>query len=132
MARELSDDKTMLKLQDALVDTERLGELFIDLRNKIIDSDRRRQELREGLTALRKQHAEPKIWLQRPGNIMIKATSEDAQKRITKDLSLIELQLQQYRAEEKKLIALLADKGVAPSSLGPGMLNAMLTLKDSK
>lgn len=42
-----------------------------------VDCDRRRQELREGLTALRKS-GQGSVWLLRPGGITMKATAERA------------------------------------------------------
>lgn len=44
----------------------------------------------------------------------------------------VEDKLEMLRAEEKRLTRLLADQGAASSSVGPGMLNAMLNLKDNK
>lgn len=37
--------------------------------------------------------------------------------------------MEELRREEKRLMALLAGAGAGPSSVGPGMLNAMLNLR---
>ena len=42
-----------------------------------VDCDRQRQELREGLTALRRS-GQGNVWLLRPGGITIKTTPEQA------------------------------------------------------
>lgn len=44
-----------LKLQDATVEAERLGELFIINREQMVATDKQRQGTREALTALRRQ-----------------------------------------------------------------------------
>jgi hypothetical protein len=44
------------------------------------------------------------------------------------DQQWVEGRLNQLRQEEKRLIAALADQGAGPQRVGPGMLNAMLTL----
>lgn len=47
------------------------------------------------------------------------------------DQDALEQQLQALRVEEKRLVGQLADKGVAPEAIGPGLLQAMLNLKDT-
>lgn len=48
------------------------------------------------------------------------------------DQQAIAKELEQLRAEEKRLMALLADKGAGPQNVGPGVLNAMLMLKGNQ
>lgn len=47
------------------------------------------------------------------------------------DQKRIDQQLEEFTRELKKLTALLADKGAGPD-VGPGMLNAMLKLRDTE
>lgn len=45
------------------------------------------------------------------------------------EASRLELVMTSLRAEQKRLVALLADRGATPNSLQDGMLRAMLQLK---
>ena len=45
---------------------------------------------------------------------------------------VVEGRIEALRLEEKRLTAQLADKGAGPQNVGPGMLNAMLNLKDRR
>lgn len=67
-----------LKLQDATVDVERLGELFLINREQMISLDRQRNSTREALTALRKHHNEPKVWMQQSSNSFGRSSTEAA------------------------------------------------------
>ena len=44
----------------------------------------------------------------------------------------MERQVTRVRTEEKRLTALLAEKGEGPCCVGPAMLNALLTLGDRR
>uniref|UniRef100_A0A7S0R1T5 P53 and DNA damage-regulated protein 1 n=1 Tax=Chlamydomonas leiostraca TaxID=1034604 RepID=A0A7S0R1T5_9CHLO len=121
---------TMLKLQDALSETERLGERFLDVRAQMVALDKQRQENREALTAVRKQQ-DDKVWLQRGSTGLWKLPKQRAIEHLEQDQKHIDQQLDELTRELKKLTALLADKGAGPA-VGPGMLNAMLHLRDTE
>jgi hypothetical protein len=61
--RNLNSNGLPLKLQDATVEVERLGELFLTNREQQVATDRQRNAVREALTALRKRHGERKAWV---------------------------------------------------------------------
>jgi hypothetical protein len=63
------------KLHQALIDTERLGELFLNARKAKVEADKQRQSLREALTALRKgsqASSQGSVYLLRPGGVLAK------------------------------------------------------------
>eukprot|EP00983_Pelagomonas_calceolata_P074746 1152680-Pelagomonas_calceolata.AAC.2 len=69
----------MEKIQAALIETERLGERFLDVRQKAVALDRQRQENREALTAFRKQpSAQHKAWMRLRGGILVKFHMQQA------------------------------------------------------
>jgi hypothetical protein len=96
----------ILKLQSALVETERLGEQFLDVRAEVgggrsvilgsrlaadagklntlleqgIRTDKARNEAREAATALRRQATGPgePVWLHRPGGVVLKVPKKVA------------------------------------------------------
>ncbi len=47
------------------------------------------------------------------------------------DMRQHESRLEELRRDEKRLMGLLADKGAGPQRVGPGVLQAMLTLQDT-
>ncbi|WIA13874.1 hypothetical protein OEZ85_002446 [Tetradesmus obliquus] len=124
-------DKTSfsLKLQDATVEVERLGELFLINRQQMIDTDRLRNSTREALTALRKQHSEPKAWLQTSSISFRHCSTQDAISSLEAEALRLESVMTGLRAEQKRLVGLLGDKGATPDTLQDGMLRAMLQLK---
>lgn len=63
-----SKETLALKLQDATVDVERVGELFLINREQMVAVDKQRNSTREALTALRKRHSDPKVWIQQSSN----------------------------------------------------------------
>eukprot|EP00775_Hariotina_reticulata_P004364 gene4364-4617_t len=79
-----------LKLQDATVEVERLGELFLINRDRMIATDKQR----------------------------------NATQAAGLETTMFEL-----RAEQKRLVSLLQDKGATPDSLNDSLLRAMLQLK---
>lgn len=44
----------------------------------------------------------------------------------------VERQLEDVRAEQKRLVAALADKGGAPDGVSPDLLRSFLTLRDTE
>lgn len=132
--------------------------------------DRRRQELREALTALRKQQQDgsSKGWVQLRGGPMVKMAVPQALEALQTGAGLllppvaapvhaafaapachvrlpvispvlpraaeqasVEQELALVRAEEKRLMGMLAERGAGPQSCGPGVLHAMLSLGGS-
>uniref|UniRef100_A0A7S3VGL4 P53 and DNA damage-regulated protein 1 n=1 Tax=Dunaliella tertiolecta TaxID=3047 RepID=A0A7S3VGL4_DUNTE len=120
----------MEKIQAALIETERLGERFLDVRQKAVALDRQRQENREALTAFRKQpSAQHKAWMRLRGGILVKFHMQQAKDVLQAEQDSIEHELTQIRAEEKRLIGLLSEKGAGPQ-VSEGTLAAMLKLED--
>lgn len=66
------------KLQDATTEVERLGELFLTNRERMVATDRQRNDVRAALTALRKYHPETKTWLQTSSTTFMRSTKEAA------------------------------------------------------
>jgi hypothetical protein len=57
-----------LKLKQATIEVERLGELFLINRDRMIATDKQRNSTREALAALRKLHGEETAWIQDSSN----------------------------------------------------------------
>eukprot|EP00798_Chlamydomonas_sp_ICE-L_P019929 gene19929-26635_t len=127
---------SITELQNNVAETERLGEEFLNLRQENVELDRHRQDLREGLTALRKQlRKDPnagKVWIQRKGGVMLKMGAQTAISLMETDQKEIESRFTLMRLEEKILLSKLAERGALPSEAGPGMLGAMLNLRDNR
>lgn len=121
---------TLAKLQIAIQETERLGEVFLDVRAEAVACDKLRQEAREAMTAIRKQKATQDVILARPAGVVVQVAVPQAVNMLQADLEGYEARLTTLRAEEKRLIGLLAEKGAGPGRVGPGMLRAMLNLQD--
>ena len=75
-------DTLPIKLQDATVEVERLGELFLINREQMVAVDKQRNSTREALTALRKRHADGKIWIQESSNSFGRLHTEAAVSRL--------------------------------------------------
>lgn len=71
-------DLLPLKLQDAAVEVEHLGELFLINRERQIAVDRQRNSTREALTALRKQCDGHKVWMQKSTDSFARSSREAA------------------------------------------------------
>lgn len=123
----MTDD--ILQVQSALRSIEQLGEQFLDVRKQGIACDKQRNDAREAQTALRKRGEHGSVWLMRPGGVMMKLPTATAQSVLAADQVELEQRAAEVRREEKRLVSLLAAKGAAPGSLGPGTLEALLRLK---
>jgi hypothetical protein len=129
--------------------------LFLRIHRQLVQLDRARQENREGLTAIRKEeraaaardagrHAstsspspvsvleekEVKVWLMRPGGVMLRMPSTAAKGLLEAEQARVEEGMAERRRDQKRLVAALADRGIQPEAVGPGLLNAFLTLED--
>jgi hypothetical protein len=71
-----------LKLQEATVDAERLGELFLINRENMISNDKQRNSTREALTALRKRHEGAKVWMKQSSNSFERCSTASAIARL--------------------------------------------------
>lgn len=67
-----------MKLQDATVDVERLGELFLINREQMIVTDKQRNSTREALTALRKRQLDSKVWMGNSSNSFSRCSTDAA------------------------------------------------------
>lgn len=67
-----------MKLQDATVDVERLGELFLINREQMVVTDKQRNSTREALTALRKRHLDSKVWISNSSNSFSRCSRDAA------------------------------------------------------
>lgn len=124
-----SKESFQLKLQDATVDVERLGELFLMNREQMISTDRQRNSNREALTALRKHHGASKVWMYQSSNSFERCSTPGAVDRLEAEAARLETVMSELRSQQKQLLALLADKGVTAQGLEDGMLRALLQLK---
>eukprot|EP00240_Pyramimonas_obovata_P011413 CAMPEP_0118925604 /NCGR_PEP_ID=MMETSP1169-20130426/3468_1 /TAXON_ID=36882 /ORGANISM="Pyramimonas obovata, Strain CCMP722" /LENGTH=130 /DNA_ID=CAMNT_0006866951 /DNA_START=195 /DNA_END=587 /DNA_ORIENTATION=+ len=128
----------MDKLKQGLAEVERVAEDLLAAKEQVVEIDLARNKNREASTALRKLpqssggsfgNAE-KGYLLRPGGFFLRVSPDKAQNIINEDQERLEREITETRDKMKKLTRSLEDKGGVPESCGPGLLNAMLTLRD--
>lgn len=117
------------KLQSAVVDVERLGEVFLENKDQILQASKRHRETEEAVNALRKSRIQnSKTFLVSPTGTFLRTNNLDAIAQMESELLQQRDCLDRLHKEQKRLIALLAEKGASPESVGPGLLGAMLNL----
>mmetsp|Transcript_38366 Transcript_38366/g.108447 ORF Transcript_38366/g.108447 Transcript_38366/m.108447 type:complete len:140 (+) Transcript_38366:265-684(+) len=134
------------KLRSALQQVEYDAQLLLDAKKKMVEADRERNGLREAATALRKWDdgaacdtgrplwagvTQNDVWVMQPGGVVLKLNRQQASEHISGRQALQERLVKELRAEEKRLMAQLADKG-GVMEVQEGVLKALLTLKDDK
>ncbi|KAK3284099.1 hypothetical protein CYMTET_8235 [Cymbomonas tetramitiformis] len=130
----------MEELQQAVSEVERLGEEFLTAKAQVVECDRARNANREALTAIRKKGggeselgcfgSTSKGFLLRPGGVFIRLSNEQATSILQRDQARLDEEVQKSRQDMKIITRSLHEKGGTPSHLSPGLLNAMITLKD--
>ena len=109
-----------------------------------VELDRKRQGNRECLRALRKQDIArnerqpgdpkpPSMSFQfRPGGVIVRMTRAETIASLEKDQERLEADISVNEIAKKKALQNLNEKGGVPDTVGQGLLNAFVNLKDDK
>lgn len=107
-----------------------------------VELDRKRQGNRECLRALRKQDiaarerrpGDPRpparSFQFRPGGVIVRVTREESIAALERDQERLEADITANEVAKKKALKDLNDKGGVPDSVGQGLLNAFVNLRD--
>lgn len=107
-----------------------------------VELDRKRQGNRECLRALRKQDiaarerrpGDPRpparSFQFRPGGVIVRMTREESIAALERDQERLEADITANEVAKKKALKDLNDKGGVPDSVGQGLLNAFVNLRD--
>mmetsp|Transcript_19083 Transcript_19083/g.49887 ORF Transcript_19083/g.49887 Transcript_19083/m.49887 type:complete len:139 (+) Transcript_19083:211-627(+) len=135
---------TLEELREKLVAVEAGGQRLLDIKAELIDSDRERNRLREGLRALKQQEAAPRaeglwptssgaereVWVMQHAGMALRVSRAQATEMIEKRQAEQEAHTAALREEQKAVTAALNDKG-GVTGIGDGLLKAMINLKDT-
>lgn len=93
------------KITEILLETERVGDRVLALKQELINLDKRRQETREAIRTVQKHFSEDqKLWIT-VGSMLMKMPRAKALELLAKDAAQIETEIGQLRTEQKVLVS---------------------------
>lgn len=93
------------KITEILLETERVGDRVLALKQELINLDKRRQETREAIRTVQKHFPEDqKLWIT-VGSMLMKMSRAKALELLAKDAAQIETEIGQLRTEQKVLVS---------------------------
>eukprot|EP00899_Mesostigma_viride_P006550 jgi/Mesvir1/15897/Mv02800-RA.1 len=137
-------DRDMARLIQGLEEVEKVGDDILALKAKSVLCDATRNGNREALRWLRsftptatpgavspgdQPKKDAKVWVMRPGGVLLRMPTSKALAMVTRDQEGVELENTLIASKLKEKTLELANKGGAPETVGPGLLQAMATLK---
>uniref|UniRef100_A0A1Q3F6A5 p53 and DNA damage-regulated protein 1 n=1 Tax=Culex tarsalis TaxID=7177 RepID=A0A1Q3F6A5_CULTA len=95
------------KITEILLETERVGDRVLALKQELINLDKRRQETREAIRTVQKNFPDrdgQKVWIT-VGSMLMKMPRPSALELLAKDAAQIEAEIGTLRTEQKVLVS---------------------------
>ncbi|XP_055379961.1 p53 and DNA damage-regulated protein 1 [Condylostylus longicornis] len=91
------------KIIEILIETEKVADKIMVIKQEIISLDKRRQENREAIREIGKSENDKKVWIT-VGSLLIKMEKLKALELLKKDQNEIEIEINKLRSEQKILV----------------------------